>query len=101
MFNKKSAFNIAFSATIAFLFIVSGVFLTKLPGFQAVIGWVDVIFGVMYGVLALMTVMVDAIINTTAKNKAKNSATIEITPHSAEVNEEKSHKNTPENSNNQ
>lgn len=97
MVNKKSAFNIAFSATIAFLFIVSGIFLTKLPGFPAVIGWIDVIFGVMYGVLALMATIVDAITHATVKNKAKNGATIEITPHS----EEKSQEKPMENSNNQ
>lgn len=97
MINKKSAFNIAFSATIAFLFIVSGIFLTKLPGFQAVIGWIDVIFGVMYGVLAIMATIVDTIVHATVKNKAKNGATIEITPHS----EEKSQENPMEKSNNQ
>lgn len=97
MNSKKTAFNIAFSATIAFLFIVSGVFLTKTAGFSAVIGWIDVIFGVMYGVLALMSIIVDAIAHATVKNKAKNGATIEITPHS----EEKSHENPMENSNNQ
>lgn len=71
------------SASMAFLYIISGIFLVKTNGLSSVIGYLDLIWGIIYAVMSAIVHFTKLYVFKKTTEEAKNTATLEITHHEA------------------
>lgn len=69
------------SASMAFLYIISGIFLVKTTGFSSVIGYLDLIWGILYAVMSAVVHFTKFYVFKKTTEETKNTATLEITHH--------------------
>lgn len=71
------------SASMAFLYLISGIFLVKTTGFSCVIGYLDLIWGIFYSIASAVVHFTKFYVFKKTIEEAKNTATLEITYHEA------------------